>query len=72
MPENICRQERLLKCFVSDNGKTSKVTSKYLDAVFKEGLVQEHLTGPSNLMWNELHGGEVHLKNGQINKTVPE
>ena len=31
--------------FISDNGKTFKVASKYLDTVFKDGSVQEHLTG---------------------------
>lgn len=31
--------------FISDNGKTFKVAAKYLDAVFKDGLVKEHLAG---------------------------
>lgn len=31
--------------FISDNGKTFKAASKYLETVFKDGLVQEHLTG---------------------------
>ena len=31
--------------FISDNGKTFKAASKYLDAVFKDGSVHEHLTG---------------------------
>ena len=31
--------------FISDNGKTFKAASKYLDTVFKDGIVQEHLTG---------------------------
>ena len=31
--------------FISDNGKTFKAAAKYLDLVFKDGLVQEHLTG---------------------------
>ena len=31
--------------FISDNGKTFKAASKYLDTVFKDGSVQEHLTG---------------------------
>ena len=35
----------LPRCFISDNGKTFKVVPKYLDAVFKDGSVQEHLTG---------------------------
>jgi len=35
----------LPKRFISDNGKTFKAASKYLDAVFKDGSVQEHLTG---------------------------
>lgn len=35
----------LPRCFISDNGKTFKAVSKYLDAVFKDGSVQEHLTG---------------------------
>lgn len=35
----------LPRCFISDNGKTFKAVSKYLDAVFKDGSVQEHLRG---------------------------
>lgn len=35
----------LPKRFISDNGKTFKAAAKYLDAVFKDGSVQEHLTG---------------------------
>ena len=31
--------------FISDNGKTFKAASKYLETIFKDGLVQEHLTG---------------------------
>ena len=31
--------------FISDNGKTFKAASKYLDAVFKDGSLQEYLTG---------------------------
>ena len=30
--------------YISDNGKTFKAASKFLDAVFKDGSVQEHLT----------------------------
>ena len=35
----------LPRCFNSDNGKTFKAAAKYLDAIFKDGLVQEYLTG---------------------------
>ena len=31
--------------FISDNGKTFKSASTYLDTVFKDGSVPEHLTG---------------------------
>ena len=31
--------------FISDNGKTFKAASKYLDTIFKDGSVQEHLKG---------------------------
>ena len=31
--------------FISKNGKTFKAASKYLDTTFKDGSVQEHLTG---------------------------
>ena len=31
--------------FISDNGKTFKAAAKYLDLVFKDGDVKEHLTG---------------------------
>ena len=50
----------LPKRFVSDNGKTFKATSKYLNVVFKDGLVQEHLTG-LGVTW-QFNGGEVHSK----------
>lgn len=48
--------------FISDNGKTFKATAKYLDSVFKDGSVQEHLAGFGSSMWSVLHGGEVHLR----------
>ena len=35
----------LPKRFISDNGKTFKAAARYLDSVFKDGTVQEHLTG---------------------------
>ena len=35
----------LPKCFISDNGKSFKVASKYLATVFKDGSVQELFTG---------------------------
>jgi hypothetical protein len=35
----------LPKRFISDNGKSFKAAAKYLNAVFKDGLVQAHLTG---------------------------
>ena len=35
----------LPKRFISDNGKTFKAASKYLDTMFKDGLVHDHLTG---------------------------
>jgi hypothetical protein len=35
----------LPKRFISDNGKTFKATSKYLDTVFKDKVVEEHFGG---------------------------
>ena len=35
----------MLRSFISDNGKTFQAASKYLDTVFKDGSVQEYLTG---------------------------
>ena len=35
----------LPKRFISDNGKTFKAAARYLDSVFKDETVQEHLTG---------------------------
>ncbi len=35
----------LPKRFISDNRKTFKATAKYLDSVFKDKVVEEHLTG---------------------------
>ena len=35
----------LPKHFISDNGQIFKATATYLDTMFKDGLVQEHLEG---------------------------
>ena len=40
----------LPKRLISDNGKTFKATSRYLDAVFKDGTMQDYLVG-SRVDW---------------------
>ena len=65
----------LPRCFISDNGKTFKAASKYLDIVFKDGSVQERFTG-LGVTWQfnveqALWCGGAFEKNGEINKMLP-
>ena len=44
MPETLHSKKRIPLRFLSDNGKTFKATAKFVRSVFKEQVVQDHLS----------------------------